>query len=514
MPPLQKASVARNSNMKAPNESRETVTANGMIRWAPAVVGAAALALSIWAWRSAALPATTLLVGILAAFMLTVTLHLARKANLRAREAEQAHREAARQAEQLLDAKRKLERFAVELAKKNDELALALAAAKEATEMRGRFLAAVSHEIRTPMNGILGMTELLLCSGLNREQRHYSEAIRESTEQLLRIVNDVLDYSKIEAGKLEIVTAPFNLKTTLRAVKALLLPQASAKGLSLVVKLATDVPDWVAGDAGRLRQVLLNLVGNAVKFTQHGGVTIEVDLLQSDAGGDLFRFTVTDTGIGIPPEQLPVIFEEYRQVDISAGRRYEGTGLGLNISKQLVEMMGGELECESTPGSGSSFWFTLPLVRSAPPVSESHPADRETKTAFEPPPRRVLVVEDNKVNRVVAIGLLSRLNCRVTAVEDGLGAIRTAAGSEFDLILMDVNLPGLDGFETTARIRRQEEPGRHTPIIAMTARAMAGDRQLCLEAGMDDYVSKPLSLADLRLLLERWPVNSSPQPVE
>ncbi len=499
-----------NTGAEALLSEEQTTKPASRMNWAPELIGTGLLAVCLGAWSYSLLSMTAMVAGVVIAGMLTVTLHLAQKSIQRAREAEQAHREAERHARQLRQTKSELENYARRLHKRNEELALTLAAAKEATEMKSRFVAAMSHEIRTPMNGILGMTELLLATGLNQEQRQYSSAIRESTEALLRIVNDILDFSKIEAGKLEIDPAPFDIRINLRAVETLLLPQARAKHLSLTCEIGDGVPEWVVGDAGRFRQVLINLAGNAVKFTDKGSVAIAVQLERSEKDKDVLRFSVTDTGIGITPEKLPLIFEDFTQLDTSAGRRYEGTGLGLSISKQLVEMMGGKLDCTSTVGKGSTFWFTLPFGRvAAPPGKVRHKDEAAASSLVATRRRRVLVVEDNEINRTVAAGLLSKLQCDVTTVIDGPSAIQAVAEASFDLILMDVNLPGIDGFETTARIRAGGQPNRYIPIIAMTARAMHGDRQMCLEAGMDDYISKPLSADSLRRLLERWPLEQT-----
>jgi len=261
-----------------------------------------------------------------------------------------------------------LERVAEELRKKNKELEAALAAAKEAAQNRTQFLAAVSHEIRTPMTSVVGMAELLLCTALNPEQRHYAETIKEAAGSLLRIVNDILDFAKIEAGKLELESVLFDLRLTLRAVTAVLLPQAHAKALKIYSELAPDVPRWVIGDPGRLRQVLVNVAGNAVKFTERGWVRIAAELADGDSGRCIVRFRVDDTGIGIPEDQLERIFGEFTQADSSTTRRFGGTGLGLSIARRLVELMGGQIGCTSRVGEGSSFWFTVPLTEGSEPL--------------------------------------------------------------------------------------------------------------------------------------------------
>lgn len=405
--------------------------------------------------------------------------------------------------EQLRLANRRLEEIAGELRRKNEELLLALAAAREAAETRTRFLAAISHEIRTPMTGVLGMAELLLCTPLNPEQRHYAETIKEAAESLLRIVNDILDFAKIEAGRLELESVLFDLRLTLRAVTTVLLPQAHAKGVKVHTELAPEVPRWVVGDPGRLRQVLINVAGNAVKFTERGWVRISAELAASDGDRCTVRFRVDDTGIGIAEDQLERIFDEFTQADASTTRRFGGTGLGLSIARRLVEMMGGEIGCTSKLGQGSSFWFTVPLVRGSEPL-EVAPDGPMLFLSGAWRRRRVLVVEDNPVNRTIAVRLLAREGCEVDAVESGREAVEACQGCEYDLVLMDVHMPDMDGYEATRRIRAQEPAGRHTPVVAVTASSMQGDRERCLEAGMDDFVSKPFSAEVLRRLLERW----------
>jgi len=403
-------------------------------------------------------------------------------------------------------AEEELQAKAEEIRRRNDELALALAAAREATETKSRFVAAISHELRTPMTGIIGMTELLLCTNLTDEQRHWAVTVKSSAESLLRIVNDILDISKLEAGRLEILRAPFDVRLCLRGVVTLLIAQAREKGLRLTTTVDEAVPNRIVGDEGRLRQVLVNLVGNAIKFTERGEVSVRVSVEEepSPAGRRTLRFTVADTGIGIPPDRVSQIFEEFVQADTSPARRFSGTGLGLAISKRLVEMMGGEIGCDSEPGRGSTFWFTLPLVPAAEEEAErSGPSD--AAPAEEPERRgKVLVVEDNRVNRMVAEKMLTRLGCAVECVESGEEALRRLAEEDYDIVLMDVNMPGMDGLETTRRIREQERGLRRTVIVAMTARAMDGDREICLEAGMDDYISKPVTVSELKRVLHRW----------
>jgi signal transduction histidine kinase/ligand-binding sensor domain-containing protein/ActR/RegA family two-component response regulator len=409
----------------------------------------------------------------------------------------------------------RLEREIAEREQVQEELVRAMARAEAANQAKGTFLANMSHEVRTPMNGILGMTELLLDSSLNTEQREHLGMVRSSALSLLGVINDVLDFSKIDAGRMEIEAIPFHVRDFIRQTVPPLTALAADRGLELRWSVDSDVPETLVGDPGRLRQVILNLVGNSIKFTESGSVALIVEKLRQDGQSITLSVQVHDTGIGIPADKLQAVFEPFTQADGSMTRRYGGTGLGLTITAQLVRLMGGEVRVDSQVGSGTTFSFTVklgllptytrPEEQDAPEAGESGPAAQSGHGL------RVLVAEDNLVNQRLISRLLEKWGHQAVIVPTGERAVEATANSHFDLVLMDVQMPGMDGFEATHAIRaREAATGRdHLAIVALTAHAMKGDRERCLEAGMDGYLSKPVEAAELKRTIAE--MTSEPQ---
>jgi PAS domain S-box-containing protein len=417
------------------------------------------------------------------------------------------------------------------LVESNTQLRLAIDRANQlatsaelASIAKADFLANMSHEIRTPMNGVIGMLSLLLDSPLSEDQRKFASIANTSGETLLSLINDILDFSKIEAGRLTIESIDLDLQQLLASLMPLFELRANEKHLALIHEIHPTVPTLLQGDPVRLRQVLTNLITNALKFTEHGKVKLAITAPRITPTEVILRFTVTDTGVGIPDDKLGLLFNKFSQVDASTTRKYGGTGLGLAICKQLAELMGGEVGVNSQVGQGSEFWFTARLGRQPPRarraaggslISSSAPCgplSSSSAPVLTPPPKsptaatRILLTDDNTTNQLVAASLLKKYGYACDAVDTGAQAIRALAAHGYELVLMDVQMPEMDGHEATRRIRAGEagEARRHVPIIAMTAHTLSGDREACLAAGMNDYLSKPIEPQALKAMVERW----------
>jgi signal transduction histidine kinase/DNA-binding response OmpR family regulator len=400
----------------------------------------------------------------------------------------------------------------------NEQLRLSLKQLEKDSRTKSEFLMSMGHEIRTPMNGIMGMTNLVLETDLTSEQRRHLDMVNSSAERLLEVVNDILDYTLIESGSFKLNLEDFNLSESLDCDLYLMKLSARQKNIDLEYRLGNDVPEYLNSDADRLVQVIMNLVNNAVKFTEEGTITVNVERLEAgDDGRETLKFSVTDTGIGIPPEKQKIITDTFNQTYTSYSRKFWGGGLGLAISAQIVHLAGGEIGLESSPGQGAMFWFTWKYAQSSGENSVSTPAstatiaaDQGQGTNFMLKGAKVLLAEDEPISRILIETLLEQAGLEIDVVENGKQAVKKAVAGDYQAILMDVQMPVMDGLEATREIRNHErQHGGHLPIVALTAHAMHGDREKCLQAGMDDYLTKPLGKAELFDVLTRYLTNTA-----